>query len=104
MSTTYEIPLIPAQRQTLDITINRVPYRLRLSWCVPASCWILDALNSQGAAMAAGLPVVTGADILEQFEYLGIGAAFWAQTDHDHDAVPTFDNLGTSGRLYMVVP
>jgi hypothetical protein len=46
--------------------------------------------------------LVTGADLLEQFGYLDLGGAFIVQTDHDIDAVPTFANLGTAGRLYFV--
>jgi hypothetical protein len=46
--------------------------------------------------------MVTGADLLEQFGYLGLNFALVAQTDNSPDTVPTFDNLGTTGHLYAI--
>lgn len=78
--------------------------QLRLKWNVPANCWMLDILDSGGVPLLTGLAVVTGADLLDQFAYLGLGGQILAQTDFDPDAVPTFDNLGTVGHLYFVTP
>ncbi len=78
--------------------------RNRLTWCNPAQCWIFDMLNDDGTPILTGIPLVTGSDLLEQFAYLKLGAQLFAQTDNDPQAVPTFDNLGQTGRFYLVSP
>ena len=50
----------------------------------------------------SGIPIVTGIDLLEQYQHLGIAGQIVAQTDGDTFAVPTQSNLGTAGRLYFI--
>lgn len=102
MAEILEIPTQPATPQRFLISLSGRTRQLTLSWCQPSSCWILDIADENGVAILAGAPVITGADLLAQFEYLGIGGAMIAQTDHDVDAVPTFDNLGDTGHLFFV--
>jgi hypothetical protein len=64
--------------------------------------WILDIYDSMGNPVLCGAPLVTGHDILEQYEYLGFGGAMMVLTDGDPSAVPTFDNLGTNAHLYWI--
>jgi hypothetical protein len=102
-STPYTIPLVP-QAQTLAITLAGINYNLNVYWNVPNDSWMLDLLDVDGKAILTGIPLVTGADLLEQFAYLGIGGQLQVQTTNDTFAVPTYINLGTSGLLYFVVP
>ena len=102
MTTAYEIPLIAGPQQ-LVISLAGTSYQLTLHWCVPAAAWVLDIASSDGSTpIVSGIPLVTGADLLEQYAYLGIGGKLVAQTDGDVYAVPTFNNLGNGGRLYFV--
>lgn len=103
MTTIVEIPLIAAQ-QTLNINLDGVQYQLRVTWNAPSSCWLLDVSDSDGVAIAQGIALTSGADLLEQLEYLGIGGALVAQTDGDENAQPTFANLGENGHLYFITP
>jgi len=100
--TPYEIPLSPEPQQ-FTIELGGQSRRLRLYWCRDAQCWCLDIRDPGGEPLVLGLPVVTGCDILGQHKHLGLGGSLIAQTDNEADAVPTFDNLGTLGRLYFVV-
>jgi hypothetical protein len=99
--TPFEIPLIAAA-QSFATTLVGVTYALKVRWCGPASCWVLDIADGNNAPIISGIPMITGADLLEQYGYLGIGGQLFVQTDNDTDAVPTFDNLGSLGRLYFV--
>lgn len=99
--TAYEIPLSPTP-QTFGITLNETDYALTFRWNQASRCWKLDIADSSGALLVGGLAIVTGADILEQFAYLVIGGELQAQTSHDTFAVPTYDNLGDSGKVYFV--
>ena len=101
----FEIPL-QATPQTLSVSLNGNTYNLTVHWCdgptIQSPCWILDIADVNDNPLAQGIPMVTGADLLEQFGYLGIGGQLFVQTDNDPDAVPTFTNLGTIGHLYFV--
>lgn len=98
----HEIPLRSTpQRFAITLGIGTI---LTFVWNKSAGCWVIDIDASGGVPILHGVPIVTGADLLEQFAYLGLGGALISQTDHDTDAVPTFTNLGTSGHLYFVTP
>lgn len=99
---TFEVPLSPTP-QVFTITMSGTAYQLRVVWNVPAQCWMLDINTEEGVAIAQGLPVITGANLLEQYAYLGIPGQLIVQTDHDTDAVPTYTNLGVEGHLYYLV-
>lgn len=106
MTTANTVPLVP-QAQQLQITLGTTVYNLLLQWNVPNACWMMDILDQDNVPIIAGLPLVTGADLLSPFEYLEIGGSFDAgqlqvQTTSDTFRVPTFDNLGTDGNLYWV--
>ena len=47
--------------------------------------------------------MVPGLDLLYQYKYLGIAGSLVVQTDYNTDAVPTYENLGVTGRVYFVV-
>lgn len=102
MRTAYTIPLIPTP-QTLSIILGGTQYTLRVLWNSASSCWVLDIYDVSGNPVVLGIAIVTGADLLSQFEYLGFGGSLCAQTDFDTLAVPTFNNLGAGGNLYFVV-
>ena len=68
-----------------------------------AGVWVLDIADASGNDILSGLPLVTGADLLAQYGYLGFGGGLWVQTASAPDAPPTFDNLGDDGQVYWVV-
>lgn len=100
--TVYEIPLTP-QPQTFSVQFpNGLTYGLRLIFLfTPDPCWELDISDSDGVPLVQGIPLVTGADLLAQYVYLGFGCSLYCTTDGDRDAVPRFDNLGVGGRLWL---
>lgn len=101
MSTVFEIPLIAAP-QKLSITLIATVYNLTVSWNTFAQCWMLDIDDASNNSIVTGIPLVTGADLLAQYEYLGIGGPLFVQTDNAIDEIPTYDNLGTDSHLYFV--
>lgn len=78
--------------------------RIRLTFNTPANCWVADIRDADGNPVLMGVPVVTGTDLLGQFQYLGLGGQLIAQTDHAQDDVPTYGNLGTLGHLFFLSP
>lgn len=103
MTTIYEIPLTP-QPQVFNINIAGTAYRMQFLYhnCDQGG-WAMDLMDAAGNPIVCGVPLVTGADLLAQYAYLGIGASLFVQSDGDPDAVPTFTGLGSTGHLYLVV-
>lgn len=101
---TFEIPLSP-QPQTFAITLAGRSLALTVMWRdVDQGGWVLDIADGAGVPLLRGVPLVTGADLLAQYAYLGLGGALYVQTDFDVDAVPAWENLGTTSHLYFVTP
>lgn len=98
-----EIPL-QANHQQLQVVLAGVIYTLVVRWNQPSQCWIMSVFDNSSNPILQGIPLVTGLDLLGQFEYLALGAAgqFIVQTDHDTFNVPTFTNLGITGHLYFL--
>lgn len=67
------------------------------------SGWVIDISDTAtNSSIIAGLPLVTGADLLEPFPELGFVGSLLVYTDGDAMAIPTLDNLGADSNLYYV--
>lgn len=98
----YEIPLI-AQAQTFRVTLAGTPYRFTLAWRdggALGGAWLLDVADGNGKALLAGVPLVTGADLLGPFRYLGFGGGLYVVSDADAAAAPSYPVLGQQAHLY----
>jgi hypothetical protein len=100
--TAYEIPLQPVP-QSLSVSLSGVVYRLTARWNSFAGTWVLDIADQNGTALAGGIPLLTGQDLLAQLEYLGIPGDLVVQTDQSPYTLPTATNLGIHSHLYYVV-
>lgn len=102
MGSFFQVPL-QAQPQVFTINLSGVTYTLTLRYRnTTQGGWVLDIADSSNKPILQGVPLVTGANLLAQYAYLGFVGALWVQTADDPDAVPTFSNLGTDGLLYYV--
>jgi len=102
-SNAFLIPLLP-QNQEFDISLASATYHLRVKWNSKSNAWILYIEDSQKNPILSGIPLVTGADLLEQFAYLGIGGAMVVQSTNDVTLVPDYPSLGVTGYLFFLVP
>ena len=96
-----EIPLIAAG-QTFSVMLAGVSYNMTVRWNIPAACWMLDIADTNDNPILSGLPMITGADLLEQYGYLNIGGQLIVSSDNDPNQVPTYTSLGTLGHLYFI--
>ena len=101
MTTAFELPL-QATPQMVSVALNGTTYQMTVWWNFQNSTWHLDIADSSGNDLVTGIPMVTGVDLLAQYEYLGIGVQLQVQTDNNTFAMPTFDNLGSGSHLYVV--
>jgi hypothetical protein len=100
-----EIPLagIP---EAFSIALNGTLYELAVQWRNSAlGGWFLDIADSDGNPLISGIAMITGANLLEQYSYLGLagGAGLYITNSAGGDAAPTFDNLGTDAHLMLVI-
>jgi hypothetical protein len=64
--------------------------------------WVMDIEDQDTQTpIVCNIPFITGADLLEGLEYLGINGSLVAYTNGDQWAVPDLDNLGTNCNLYF---
>lgn len=90
-----EIPLVP-ESQVLKIYLNNVLYKLSIVW--RDSVYVLDVYDSLGVAIARGLSIVHGIDILTQLKYLGLNGTITVVNDTGDDA-PIYNNLGITSHV-----
>lgn len=68
--------------------------------------WTLDIFDAENNPLICGIPLVTGANLLAQFSYLGFDpmqCALAVITDGNFGATPTFENLGVQSHLYWAL-
>ena len=95
-----EIPLT-ADNQTFSITLNGNSLTMRIVWRDTMG-WILDLKDSSDTDLIAGIPLVTGVDLLAQYAYLGLGFGLAVACDEPGVEYPTQTGLGTTSHLYAV--
>jgi len=97
----FEIPL-SAEPQLFLINLVGKQYYFRVWWNDAISTWHLDILLSDKAPLINGIPLITGTDLLGQYEHLGIGGSLFVCSDTESpDDLPTFQNLGIDSKLYF---
>ena len=95
-----EIPLTPNNQQ-FTTQINNTTYTIRTLWRDSAG-WIIDLRDSSGADIIAGIPLVTGTDLLAPYQHLGLGFSLWVLCDAEGQEYPTKTDLGTGSHLYAI--
>lgn len=96
---TSEIPLTP-DNQKFSVTLAGVSYQMSVIW--RAAFWCLDLLDNSGTTLIAGIPLITDADLLEQYNYLGLGFSLYVVCDDPAAENPTETDLGIDSHLYVV--
>jgi hypothetical protein len=110
MANTYEVPTRPNRPFSIRTTIDGFLYTLHFRYNNSSRCWILDIANySNQVLIVAGIPLITGTDLLGQFGYmpLGVHTVMTVMTllaGVPADTVPTFFNLGVDAHLYITNP
>lgn len=96
----FSVPALPTP-QSFGISLGGLDLNMNLAF-KGAAGWVMDVASNVGDTLLSGVPLVTGGNLLEQFEHLGIPGGLWVQTKNAPDAVPTFDNLGVESFLFYV--
>lgn len=106
----HDIPIDPGQDQRFGITVEvgeeNIALILHLRYNTEGDFWRMDVTNAVTEEMLiSNVPLLTGeypaADILEQFEYIGIGSAIVLKmTDDAEGDFPNLKNIDTDYVLF----
>lgn len=103
--TIFEIPTKSIPQQFSVQFPNGNTYTLRLIYQFNTDqCWLLDISDVNDNPLVCGIPLITGADLLAQYAYLGFGCSMFATTDGAPGTPPNFYNLGSAGHLRISTP
>jgi len=94
-----EIPLAP-ENQAFSIAIAGTTFQMSVIW--RAEFWCLDLMDGSGAMIIAGIPMITGYDLLTQYRHLNLGFSLYVICDVEGQENPTQSDLGTTSHLYAV--
>ena len=96
------LPLQPYP-QRLVTQLGSVTYNLRTRWSNTSNCWMIDIADEDNVPIVGSIPMVTGANLLEQYDYLDIGGGLYAySTVGPPDAVADFTALGVTAFLIYI--
>lgn len=98
----FEVP-VSNEPQTFEINLAGTDYLLTCRFNNSDEAgWFLDIANAETAEpIVAGIPIITGADLLAGLAYLGIGGQLFCYTDGAATAVPTYENLGIESHVFF---
>lgn len=87
----------------MEVDLGAKTYVFKTQWNVPMQCWILDIYDDLETPLVRGIPLITGTDLLQQFEYLEFGGMLlvWS-TEGPWYVVPSFQSLGSNSNVYYV--
>lgn len=94
-----EIPLT-ADNQLFSIVLAGKTYRMSILW--RDLYWILDLLDEQSNPIISGIPLVTGAELLAQYAYLGLGFKLVMVCDDPAQDYPSKTDLGSRSHLLVL--
>lgn len=93
-----EIRLTP-DNQTFSISQGGHDYGMRIVW--HGTCWFLDLLDSNNGLIIGGIALITGADLLAQYQHLGLGFSLYVVCDDPASENPGATDLGITSHLYI---
>jgi len=98
----FTIPFINTP-QEFEISLNDRDLILTNKWNDIDQNWIIDISDAvTGDSIIAGIPMVVGANLLQQYEYLGLGGQIIIFTSGDELSTPTLENLGLESNAYFI--
>jgi hypothetical protein len=98
----FKIPF-SASNQKFNISLGGVTYTIISVWNGEAPAWFIDVINTATQEFViTSLPLVTGVNLLMQFQYTGIKGVLLAYTNGEPTQPPTFTNLGAESNVYYI--
>lgn len=95
-----EIPLTAEPDQTFSLSLNGQQYTFTVRYNSRYGIWVMD-ISQGGTLILAGIGLLAGVDIYQQFPELPIKNAYVVDLENHHlDA--SADNLGSRVKLFIL--
>lgn len=103
MTAPIKLPVVPSQAQRFKQDLGGTTYNFRLTYnTAQDACWVMDIGDENSVILVAGIPLVSGVDLLAQYRHLGFTGSLVVTTDRGAGEVPTFDGLGETSHLFFI--
>lgn len=93
------IPLDNSPNQTFSVSVNvngaAATFFLALRYNEISGYWALSISDSNQSLLLSGIPLVTGVNLLRQYQYLGIGSLYVLNATGEASDSPDDTDLGT---------
>ncbi|KMO85840.1 hypothetical protein AB840_11215 [Megasphaera cerevisiae DSM 20462] len=97
------VPLSGVPNHTFTTTIyvdeTNIKLTLTTTYNEIAGYWVLDIGDSEGTLLVTCIPLIPGYNILEQYAYLEIGAAYIVPKQKVQEVWPDYDTLTSNWYL-----
>ena len=94
------IPLDSSPNQTWQVSVNIngvvVTFFVTVSYNEIAKYWVMEISDSNQNLLLSDVPLVTGLDLLRQYQYLVIGSLYLLPVGQQSEDYPNSTNLGTA--------
>lgn len=98
------VPLTPSSNQSLSCTLpvdsGNITLKFQFTYNSIAGYWFVSVTDKTNRLLLDSVPLVTGnypaANLLRQYQYLGIGSAYVVPASSGLSGIPDFDSLGTN--------
>lgn len=103
MTRIVELNVIPSRPQSFVQELGGTTYNFRLTYNTERDgSWVLDIGDANQVPIIAGIPLVSGVDLLGQHRHLGFKGSLIVTTDRGAGEVPTFDGLGVTSHIFFI--
>lgn len=101
MTILQEIPLISnSADQTLDVTLNDIPYTFRVLWNERGGYWSLSISYRDGEAILTNIKMVNNWPLVKRFQRLDMPGELFFLHKAGKTYRPTYDDVGNEYGLY----
>jgi hypothetical protein len=98
----FDLPVQPYP-MIFGISVRDVSYGFRTQYReTPEGGWLMDLMDGNALPLARGIPLVSGLDLMYQFNHLNLGFAL-VTLCLDGRTTPTYESLGIEDRLVLVI-
>jgi len=100
-----EIPLLSGSAdQTLDVTLDNVPYTLRVLWNERGGYWSLSIAFRDGDQILTNVKMVNNYPLVKRFQRLDMAGELFFISRSGKTYRPTYDDVGNEYGLFYYDP
>lgn len=98
----FRIPVVNTNQQ-FNITLSGKNLLITCNWNQELPAWVISIQDANTKDyLIAGVALVTGCNLFQQFYYTGVTGFLVAYTNGDPGQIPTFESLGNESQVFYI--